>query len=1201
MATPTVRTAGFIDSLTVNTINLLSAETGDTLFFIGNELTTLPAGPVGQVITSAGPGLPLIFSPPGGAESAAGEVETKTLKVDKLVFNTDSKIRLASKTIVDWLPPDVRFVGGTNNTPSTSILVTEVSSGKLYIGMPLQNAGGMPFGPVITAFGIPTTAAIGYIGVFVLNPMTGLMELSSNNVFTRLTPTNVTLTITGSLPLGTINVTSTDNFPSVGSIVVATDAGPQVVNYTAVIADAFVGCSGGVGNFIVTGLVTIQPIRIGTTVTEIGGGIVATAKVVSIDVTNTFYTLDKSLVIEESTIIFMGTAEGDVGLYTIDIPISLPNTTVFKSDQDPGLTFLNNMYWGQNSGIASTGVQNTAVGHNALESVVEGGDNTAVGFNALNSLVGTFLTDGFQNTATGALSMRDTSTGSRNTAAGYQTLIVNTTQNDNTAVGCLAMQNNIVDNTSAFGSQAMLNNTTGTGNSAFGYRALMTNTTGNDNTAIGQNALEFLDGNASITGHDNIAIGNLAMNMATTGSENLAIGNNTLLVATTADNNTAIGNNTLATVDTGMQNTAVGNSALEFGDNTDATAVGYAAAQNGGNEITAVGAWALTNNIPVLSTTAAGPTLNLPQATITVVATAGWPPSGSFFAVSTSGIQFILYTGLTATTFLNCVGGLGQIIAGNLVTGGGINNTALGWAALRDNVSGCGNTAVGNNSLTANMGSDNNTAFGFDTLSTALVGSHFNAFGAGALASATGNPGARFTGSVAKIITTTNGVHVITVAPFTLTVLNTTNFLGTGSVVVVGNTLTQVITYTSKTATQFLNCVAPAADTANSGVIVTDNETSTLTVSAVASGSIIVNNKISGLNVSSLGSYVLNLLTGTGLTGTYRVSSGYAAASTTMTATASGNSAFGAFALTNATTGMDNIAIGNNSGMSIGINHGNVIIGNNADVTGQIDGALVLGNGASTGNPARALAININKDSVIPGVGIDCLINGEPARLSTIETPGSVYNVATGLGLTGGPITTTGTISMLSNQFQVNAGSGLVGGGATTLGNALGLSLSDGTISYNWSSDTTLTITAGTRTNTWFRATSALTGAQSLLFTIKYQVVLSQISGPSSAGLIPAPGSGMVMSGAVNGIFDGRNFGGNVAQMFSDNRYSSNHSFGYGGSLSIATFGDHLYFYANLPAQNVALGIGYRCKGHYQISSTGVGVIRSDYFGVENL
>jgi len=76
-----------------------------------------------------------------------------------------------------------------------------------------------------------------------------------------------------------------------------------------------------------------------------------------------------------------------------------------------------------------------------------------------------------------------------------------------------------------------------------------------------------------------------------------------------------------------------------------------------------------TNN----STTIAAPSNGqiLPQGTINVVSTTGFPQAGTlriYTTTSTGGIQNVSYTGTTATSFTGCTGGTGTLNTGNIVT-----------------------------------------------------------------------------------------------------------------------------------------------------------------------------------------------------------------------------------------------------------------------------------------------------------------------------------------------------------------------------------------------------------------------------------------------------------------------------------------------------------------------------------------------------
>jgi hypothetical protein len=161
---------------------------------------------------------------------------------------------------------------------------------------------------------------------------------------------------------------------------------------------------------------------------------------------------------------------------------------------------------------------NTAEGDDALFSLntLNGVNNTAVGFDALYD-----NTTGSENTATGFEALASNTTGYNNTATGFEALLFNTTGGENTATGFAALLNNTTGfyNT-AIGFDALENNTTGFEDTATGAFALFANTTGSSNTAIGLDALA-----ANTTGSSNIALGLQAGINLTTGSNNIDIGN----------------------------------------------------------------------------------------------------------------------------------------------------------------------------------------------------------------------------------------------------------------------------------------------------------------------------------------------------------------------------------------------------------------------------------------------------------------------------------------------------------------------------------------------------------------------------------------------------------------------------------------------------------------------------------------------------
>jgi len=223
---------------------------------------------------------------------------------------------------------------------------------------------------------------------------------------------------------------------------------------------------------------------------------------------------------------------------------------------------------------------NTAEGTNALLSLTTGQNNTAVGVNSLSS-----TTTGGWNTAIGAGALRF-NTGVENTAVGFQALFNNTTGISNTANGYQALFSNIDGFTNtANGAFALANNKIADNNTATGYGALYRNT-GMQNTADGAYALS-----SNTLGHDNTATGYTALSGNSTGNDNTATGVNALQNNTTGFRNTAIGSSALVLNDVGVANTAVGWRALQLNSgNGNSTAVGASALGNStGFENTALG------------------------------------------------------------------------------------------------------------------------------------------------------------------------------------------------------------------------------------------------------------------------------------------------------------------------------------------------------------------------------------------------------------------------------------------------------------------------------------------------------------------------------------------------------------------------------------------------------------------------------------
>ncbi len=200
-----------------------------------------------------------------------------------------------------------------------------------------------------------------------------------------------------------------------------------------------------------------------------------------------------------------------------------------------GSKFLTNpnstsVFVGNTGNASSSGVNNVAVGFEALKLNTSGGGNTAAGSGAL-----TQNSSASNNSAFGFASLISNN-GASNTAIGSKTLFSNSTGTDNTASGAFSM----------------VNNGSGISNTANGAYSLFSNAIGSYNTSVGYNSLAQNDASS------NTAIGAFSMNENTIGGENTAMGINSLFTNSEGGLNVAIGGDALFSNLTGNKNTSTG-------------------------------------------------------------------------------------------------------------------------------------------------------------------------------------------------------------------------------------------------------------------------------------------------------------------------------------------------------------------------------------------------------------------------------------------------------------------------------------------------------------------------------------------------------------------------------------------------------------------------------------------------------------------
>ncbi len=446
---------------------------------------------------------------------------------------------------------------------------------------------------------------------------------------------------------------------------------------------------------------------------------------------------------------------------------------------------------------SNTTSSNLAIGNGAAYSITTGGYNISIGQSSMtgnqtgiyNTLIGyksgqgVFGQNNSFNTGLGALSLNSVTTGSGNTALGGATLQANTTGQYNTAVGYIALGDNTTGrNNTAVGVAAIRYNSTGyynTGvghsalagtigsafwyNSALGANALESLTTGASNTAVGYGAMED-----TTTGYQNVAIGNLAMNKNLTGSGNIAIGDKALLNATSSLQNVAVGNNTLRSNQSGSYNAAFGDGALysnthgannvglgggalfynTTGNRNLAAGYGSLLSNTTGSENVGLGYFALYGNQTGQYNTAvgynAGYDANNGNYSTMIGYESGYANDTGDYSTAVgasslrqnisgqfnTAIGYASLQNVTSSNYNTAVGGYSLNSLRSYVT---VQNTALGYNALRDTTDGTQNTAAGMNSLrNTTVGSDN-TALGHYSAYTNSDGNENSALGSEAL------------------------------------------------------------------------------------------------------------------------------------------------------------------------------------------------------------------------------------------------------------------------------------------------------------------------------------------------------------------------------------------------------------------------------------------------------------------------------------
>lgn len=187
---------------------------------------------------------------------------------------------------------------------------------------------------------------------------------------------------------------------------------------------------------------------------------------------------------------------------------------------------------------------------------------------------------------------------------------------------------------------------------------------------------------------------------------------------------------------------------------------------------------------------------SLPQTTINVASTTGFPTSGTMFVVTSGGTQTVTYTGTTATTFTGCTGG-----SGTMSTGGAVTAASVLVASTT------GFPASGSILVVSSTGTQ-------VVAYTAITGTRFDG--------CTGGTGTLSTGNTVQSVSTIN-------------VTSTTGFTTTGSIHLLTTTGVQTIAYTGTTATTFTGCTGLTSLLFTGATVFSVNDIQTITYTGTTS------------------------------------------------------------------------------------------------------------------------------------------------------------------------------------------------------------------------------------------------------------------------------------------------------------------------------------------------------------------------------
>jgi hypothetical protein len=424
-----------------------------------------------------------------------------------LTLDVAGDIVLNSDDGIIFLKDDTATFGSLNNSSGNLIIKSGTTTAATFSGANVTLAGTVVTGGLTTLGGnlvIPNDGNIGSVGD------TDAIAIASNGIVTF--SQNIT---------GTLGTAAQTNITSVGTL----DAGAISSNFGAI--------NNGGSGITTTGTVT--------------GGTITTS----------------------GTVNFGSLHDGAITVTAfVDEDNMNSNSDTLIPTQQSVKAYVDNSTATTATGIVGSGVGNTAIGTNALDSIPSSGANfnTALGFDVLTA----HAAQGSGNTAVGYEAMEYFNhTSGDNVAIGYRALKGQTTDFDGSSV------THRPDNMVAIGPSAAYNALSSSAGVAIGKEAFYYSR-GDYSIAIGwQSQYGSVGTSQASNGDNNISLGQKSLHLITTGDDNIAIGRNASYSNTTAAINIAIGLNALHDNTGSGRNIAIGEEACFNTVSSNSIGIGY--------------------------------------------------------------------------------------------------------------------------------------------------------------------------------------------------------------------------------------------------------------------------------------------------------------------------------------------------------------------------------------------------------------------------------------------------------------------------------------------------------------------------------------------------------------------------------------------------------------------------------------------------